>query len=322
MDRFEAMRIFVAVAQDAGFAAAARRLRMSPPSVTRMISALELRIGARLLLRTTRVVRMTEAGERFFVEAKRILAELEDAEAAAAGSHRGLRGGLRITASVMFGRRHLVPIVLDFLAQHSDITARTLLTDRVVDLAEEGFDIAVRISHLADSSLRAVRVGAVRTVVCASPDVVRRHPRIVHPRDLEGLDAVGFHPTLGDPRWEFAIDGKRVLVAPRLRLIVNSTEVGIDAALAGQGLVRSLSYMVAPHVQTGHLVVLLAGYELPEIPVHLLLPEGRQAAARVRGFVEFASSRLRDVLGPKGPASLPAESKRSIKPRREPSRSP
>ncbi len=168
MDRLDAMRVFLTIADEGGFAAAARRLRRSPPAVTRVISALEAQLDTRLLARTTRVVRLTEAGERFAADVRRILAALEEAEATAAGSHRGLRGGLRLTAPMMFGRLHVAPIALDFLARHREITVRALFVDRVVDLAEEGIDVAVRIARLADSSVHAIHVGAVRTVTCAT----------------------------------------------------------------------------------------------------------------------------------------------------------
>jgi DNA-binding transcriptional LysR family regulator len=317
MDRFDALRTFIAVAEESGFAAAARRLRTSPPSVTRAISALEERVGARLLARTTRVVRLTEAGERFLIDARRILAELEEAEAAAAGSHRGLRGGLRITASVMFGQLHVAPVVCAFLAQHADIQARVLFADRVVDLAEEGFDVAVRIAQLRDSSAHAVSCGAVRTVVCAAPAYLRRRPRVAHPEDLAEHELIGFHPSLGDPRWGFRDRGKALTLTPRFRLIANSTAVGVDAALAGRGVVRSLSYMVAEPLRAGALVVLLAAYEPPPTPVQLVLPEGRRAPARVREFVSFAAERLRAALGPLGPAAvLPPPATSSPRPAR------
>ncbi len=315
MDRLDAMQVFLTVAEEGGFAAAARRLRRSPPSITRIISALEAHLGARLLARTTRVVRLTEAGERFAGEARKILAELEEAEATAAGSHRGLRGGLRLTAPMMFGALHVAPIALEFLEQHREAAVRAVFADRVVDLAEEGFDVAVRIAELADSSVRAVRVGSVRTVLCASPAYLRQHGRPTHPRQLEarrasdapdaGHEAIAFHPAMGEVRWRFLVGGKRVEVAPRARLVVNSTEVAMAAALAGRGVVRSLSYLVAGAVRSGALQLLLEEHEPPPTPVHVVIPEGRQAAARVRAFVELATERLRAALEPGGPAALP-----------------
>jgi DNA-binding transcriptional LysR family regulator len=306
MDRFDAMRVFLTVADVGGFAAAARRLRRSPPAVTRLISALEGRLGARLLSRTTRVVRLTEAGERFAGDARRILAELEEAEAHAAGSHRELRGGLRITAPMMFGKLHVAPIALELLARHPEISVRALYADRVVELAEEGIDVAVRIAELADSSARAVRVGAVRTVLCAAPSYLRKRRRapLAHPRQLAGHETIAFHPALGEPRWSFFDGGKRLELAPPARLVASSTEVMLDAALAGAGILRSLSYLVAPALRAGALRLLLVEYEPPPTPVHVVIPEGRQAAARVRVFAELAAERLRAALAPGGPAAV------------------
>jgi DNA-binding transcriptional LysR family regulator len=175
VDRLEAMQAFIAVADEGGFARAGRRLSLSPPAVTRAIGALEQRLGAPLFHRTTRRVRLTEAGTRFLADCRRILAELDAAEAAAAGEHAELRGQIGITASVLFGRMHIAPLLFDFLAQHPRLTARTLFVDRIVDLIDEGLDVAVRIAQLPDSALHAVPVGAVRRVVCASPAFLAAH---------------------------------------------------------------------------------------------------------------------------------------------------
>ena len=192
MDRLDSMRVFVAVAEQQGFAAAARRLGLSAPSVTRAVAALEERIGGPLLQRTTRALRLTEAGARYLADCKRILAEIDDAEASAAGSHRDPKGQLGITAPVMFGRMHVAPLLLDFLDRHPLVTARLLLLDRVVDLLEEGLDVALRIAHLPDSALHAVRVGAVRRVVCAAPGYLRRNGVPERPADLASHSAITF----------------------------------------------------------------------------------------------------------------------------------
>jgi DNA-binding transcriptional LysR family regulator len=293
MDRFEAMRIFMAVADEAGFAAAARRLAMSPPAVTRAVAALEDRIGARLLVRTTRVVRLTEAGARYLADCRRILGEIEDMEASAAGSHAEPRGQVAVTASAMFGRMFVAPIVLDFLARHPRMTARVLLVDRIADLVEEGLDVAVRIAHLPDSSLTAIRVGSVRRVVCASPDYLAEHgvPRL--PADLERFDTISFAQTgLAEP-WSFAEGSRTNSVVPPTRLIVNAAEVAIAAAVAGRGLTRVLSYQIGPELAAGRLEIVLAEFEPKPVPVHVVHAEGRHAAARVRAFVDFAVERLR-----------------------------
>jgi len=290
MDRFESMRIFVAVVEAQGFAPAARRLAMSPAALTRAVSALEQRIGARLLHRTTRIVRLTEAGERFLVDSKRILGELDEAEASAAGSHAEPQGQLAVTAPIMFGRMHIAPIVLDFLTRHPKVKARLLLLDRLVDLIDEGLDVAVRIAHLPDSSLRAVQVGSVRWVVCASPDYLAARGTPRAPADLAQHDAIAFSQSGMPGDWSFA-SGQTV--DPRAQLVANGTDVPIAAAVAGRGLTRALSYQVAPEVRAGRLTIVLEEFEPPPLPISLVYAEGRRAAAKVRAFVDFAVERLR-----------------------------
>lgn len=298
MDRLDAMRVFVMVADLRGFAAAARALRMSPPAVTRAVVALERRIGARLLERTTRSVRLTEAGERFHADCKRLLAELEEAEASAGGAHAEPRGLLCVTAPTMFGRLHVTPVLMDFLALHPKLTARTFFVDRIVHLVDEGYDVAVRIARLPDSSLTAIPVGQVRVVVVASPAYLAAHGEPVHPRDLDGLPAVGFSQLGGAPApWEFGLPGgDKYAAQPQIPLVVNLPDVSVAAAVAGRGVVRVMSYQVAEHVRAGRLRVLLRDYEPPARPVHLVYPAGRHAPAKVRAFVDYAAQRLRAEL--------------------------
>jgi DNA-binding transcriptional LysR family regulator len=293
MDRLATMRVFIAVAEGGGFAAAARRLGMSPPAVTRAVSALEERIGTRLLHRTTRSVRLSEAGTRYLADCKRILGEIEEAEASAAGSHTEPRGQIAVTAPIMFGRMHVAPILLDFLARYPQVTARTLLVDRVVDLMDEGLDVAVRIADLPDSSLSAVRVGSVRRVVCASPDYLAARGTPQTPADLSQLDTIIFAHAAASAEWTFTSATGPVTVRPPTQLIVNTADVAIAAAIAGRGLTRVLSYQIAPALQAGQLVVALEEFEPPPLPIHIMHREGRRAAARVRAFVDFAVERLR-----------------------------
>ncbi|HEX4448848.1 MAG TPA: LysR family transcriptional regulator, partial [Polyangiaceae bacterium] len=192
MDRLETMRVFVAVAEAQGFASAARKLAMSAPAVTRAVSALEERLGTPLLRRTTRVVRLTDAGARYLADCKRILGEIDEAEAGAAGADADPRGLLRITASVNFGRMFVAPIVYEFLALHPRVAVQTLMVDRVVNLVDEGIDVGVRIAKLPDSALQAVRIGSVRRVACASPAYLARRGRPASPRDLEAHDTIAF----------------------------------------------------------------------------------------------------------------------------------
>jgi len=297
MDRLASMRAFIAVAESQNFATAARQLGLSAPAVTRAIAGLEERIGTRLLHRTTRVVRLTEAGASFLADCKRILAELDEAEASAAGSHGAPRGLLSLTASVMFGRIHVAPVVLKFLDAYPEVGVRTLYVDRVVDIIDEGFDVAVRIAHLPDSSLNAVRVGSVRRVVCAAPDYLARAGTPRTPDELGGHSVMQFSNTLAPQPWAF----RDTAITPRSRMIVNSADVGIAAALAGKGITRVLSYMIAPHILNGKLKIILEDHEQPPIPVQLVHREGRRPNARVRGFIDFAASHLQAAL-----SSLPA----------------
>ena len=300
MDRLETMRIFIAVAEQAGFARAARQLSLSGPAVTRAVAALEDRIGTRLLHRTTRHVRLTEAGARFLADCKRIMAEIGDAEASAAGYHAGLRGPLAITASVLFGRMYMAPILLDFLARYREVTARLLLVDRIVDLMEEGMDVAVRIAELPDSSLSAIRVGSVRRVVCASPGYIATHGSPSSPEDLAQFDAIAFSQGGAAQEWIFGAGSKSAAVRPSAQLRVNNSDVAIAAALAGRGFTQVLSYQIVPELRAGRLKLVLGEFEPPPVPIHLVHMEGRRAAARVRGFLDFAAERLRadETLAP------------------------
>ncbi len=287
------MQTFVAVAEEEGFAPAARRLAVSPPVVTRSIAALEERLGAVLLERTTRKVRVTDAGARYLVDCKRLLAEIEDAEAAVTGEHSAPRGALGLTASVMFGRLFVAPILVDFLGKYPQVSARLLLHDRVVDLMDEGLDVAVRIAHLEDSSLTSVKVGAVRRVTCASPKYLAEHGVPRTPRDLADHHTFVFSSERSTPAWSFEQRGKALSFRPRARLLANASEVGIDAALAGAGVTRVLSYMVAAHVRAGRLQLVLEDYEAAPLPIHVVYREGRRAPARVRALVDFSVPRLR-----------------------------
>jgi DNA-binding transcriptional LysR family regulator len=296
MDRLETMRVFVAVAEAEGFAQAARRLAMSAPAVTRAISALEKRVGTRLLHRTTRVVRLTDAGTRFFADCKRILSEIEEAEGSAAGSHTEPRGRLAVTASLMFGRLYVSPVIVDFLARYPQVTVRCVFADRVVDLLEEGLDVAVRIANLPDSSFTAIKVGAVRRIVCASPEYLAARGTPETPADLESHDAVVFSQNASTSEWVF--NAGTVLERVRLNplLSVNSADVAIAAAIAGRGVTRVLSYQAAEELRAGRLQIVLANHEPPPIPVSVVFPEGRRAAAKVRAFVDFAVDNLRARL--------------------------
>ncbi len=299
MDRIDAMIAFVATADAGGFSAAARKLGRSPASITRAVAFLEERTGAELMRRTTRVVKLTEAGERYLASCRRILAELADAEAADSGERATPRGVLTVTAPAMFGRMHVRPIVDAFLEAQRDVQVRLLLLDRVVSLIDEGVDVAIRIAHLPDSALRAVKVGDVRSVVCASPSYLAGKPKIKSPVDLAAHECVSFSQLSASDHWTFGGgSGKpttRVKVHPRLT--VNSADAAIASARAGARRSRGRSpYQVADELREGALVVLLAKFEPRPLPVHVVYPAANAETAKVRAFLDLVVPTLRAAM--------------------------
>jgi len=293
MDRFQEMQVFISVAQEQGFAAAARRLGLSAPSVTRAVAALEQRIGTQLLTRTTRNVLLTEAGQRYLEDSRRILAELQDAEASAAGIHALPRGQLTITAPVLFGELFVTPLMVDYLERFPEVSINALLVDRVVSMVEEGMDVAVRIGELPDSGQHAMRVGEVRRVICASPAFLTRHGRPRHLQELRQAPVIA-PSSIGQSRsWLFDDNGTPLNIRPEPRLVVTANQAAISAACLGLGLTRVLSYQVAGKVATGELEIVLAEFELAPLPIHVVYQGGRKAPARVRSFVDFAVQALR-----------------------------
>lgn len=290
MDRFHEMAVFQAVAERGGFAAAARHLGLSGPSVTRAVAALESRLGARLFNRTTRSVQLTEAGERFLRECRRLLADLEEAEAAAAGTHAAPRGLVGVTSSQLFGRGHVGPLLCELLRLQPLISVRTLFVDRVVNLYEENMDIAVRLGPLAESSLRAVPVGRVRRVVCASPAYLDAHGVPQTPDALARHACIQFTGQSPGTEWGFR-QGRSVRV--QARLITDSADLAIASAIAGDGCVRLLGYQAAPAVQAGLLRIVLTGFEPSPLPVHVLHHEGMRVSAKVRAVFDHLVDGLR-----------------------------
>ena len=294
MDRLETMRVFVAVAEARGFAPAARRLALSPPAVTRAIAALEQRVGARLLLRTTRVVRLTDAGARYFADCKQILTDIDNADTAAAASQREPRGELVVTAPLVFGRMFVAPVVLEFVARHAHVSARTLLADHVVDLVEHGVDVAVRIARLPDSSLTARKVGSVRRLLCAAPAYLAARGTPRTPADLAAHETIVFASS-GAAQTEWDFGAGRASVPVKSRFAVNSADAAIAAAVSGAGITRVLSYQIGPQVDAGHLQVVLERYAPPAIPVNIVFAAGKRSPAKVRAFVELAAERLKSA---------------------------
>ncbi|MCD0504157.1 LysR family transcriptional regulator [Bordetella petrii] len=290
MDRWQAMRIFVKVAETGSFAGAARQLHLSAPAVTRAIAALEDTVGARLFARTTRSVKLTEPGRRYLDDCTRILADIAEAEAAAAGYYAAPSGTLAVTASVLFGQMHVLPILHEFLARYPAVSGRVLFVDRPVNLIEEGIDVAVRIGRLQDSGFAAIKVGSVRRVVCGSPAYFQEYGVPRAPADLKRHRIAAPTGAWASPEWRFAGDHK---VTIQNWLQSNTNEVAIATATAGLALTRVLHYQVAPALLNGTLQIVLADHEEPPLPIHVLYPEGRQAPAKVRAFVDLAVERLR-----------------------------
>jgi DNA-binding transcriptional LysR family regulator len=293
MDKLQAMRAFLAVVDEGGFAPAARRMRISPPVVTRAVSDLEKAMGVRLLTRTTRVVRVTEVGARYAEDCRRILADITETEEAATGTHGLVRGRLVITAPALFGRIHVTPIVTAYLRRYPEAEAETRFLDRVVNMMDEGVDVAVRIGHLQDSSYQAIRVGEVRRLVCASPAYLERHGA---PRGLDDLADHTLIAATGVSRateWRFMRDGHATDVRIRPRMTVITNDAAITAALDGFGITRVLSYMVAPQLASGELVELLREHETMALPIHVMQHEGRHAPQKVRAFLDMAVEALR-----------------------------
>ena len=292
MDRFHAMRVLLNIADGGSFAHAARKLNMSPPAVSRTVAALEDLVGARLLARTTRSVKLTEVGNRYVQDCRQILAALEEAEAAASGSFARPTGSLTITASLMFGQVYILPIVTEFLDIYPEVTGRLLFLDRVTNLVDEGIDVAIRIGHLPDSSHSAIRVGSVRRVVCASPAYFERMGRPAQPADLAQHRIVAPTSAWAALDWKFGRESKEsVHITPSL--FCNSNAAAIAAARSGWGLTRVLSYQVAHDLSEGALLTVLDEFEEEPLPVHVVHAEGRNASAKVRAFVDFCAERLR-----------------------------
>jgi DNA-binding transcriptional LysR family regulator len=297
MDRFRELTTFVAVAETGAFNAAARRLNASPPAVTRLVNGLEARLGVQLFTRTTRQVALTEAGARLMTDATGILAGLEAAEASAAGAHAAPQGVLRITAPVLFGQRFLAPVLRDYLDAYPAVTAETLFIDRIVDLIGEGLDLALRIGELPDSSLSATRVGAVRRVTIAAPAYLEQQGRPQTPTDLAGHRVIYPSAMGGVKAWEYVAGVRHQTMRLEPALSVNTMEAAIDAAVAGFGVTRVLSYQVGDAIARGTLVEVLAECEDRKMPIHLVHSEGRRAAAKIRAFIDLAARRLRGEAG-------------------------
>ena len=289
MDRIDAMQAFVAVADSRGFAQAARKLKLSPSAVTRLIAALEERLGARLLQRTTRSVTLTDAGARYLERARRILADVDEAERIAEGERTRPSGRLVVSAPVGFGRLHVSPVMTAYLKHYAEVAGELRLEDRIVSLVEDGVDLAVRIGELADSSLVARQVGAMRRIVVASPAYLKARGEPKRPDALASHDTIQFGSTTGLADWRF-VDGKddvRIDISPRFS--TNSSDAAIQYAEAGGGLTRVMAYQAATSLKMGRLKIVLEKFELRPLPIHIVYPTSRLLSAKVRSFIDLVT---------------------------------
>lgn len=289
MDRFTELQIFVAVTECDGFAAGARKLGVSPPVATRAIADLESRLGITLLNRTTRHLRMTDAGKRYLDDAKRILAELTEADEAARGINGEPIGHLAVTAPVLFGKMFVLPGILEYLQRYPKMEVNALFLDRIVNLLEEGLDVGIRIGELTDSSMHAIFVGQVRRVVCAAPEYLARHGTPQTLDDLHNHTVITANGVNASTEWKFS--NHSIRVKPRLSFASN--DAAIEAASAGFGITRLLSYQIAPQLADKRLKTILNNIDSDPIPVHIMHREGRHASAKIRTFLDLMVDKLR-----------------------------
>ena len=294
IDRIDAMKVFVVALEEGSLAGAGRKLGRSPAAVSRAIAFLEAHVGAELLHRTTRSIRLSEAGERYAAACRRVLAELDEADNVAGGERAAPRGTLTLSAPVISGEMVLRPILDAFLDAYPTVSARLMLVDRAVNLIDEGVDVALRIGELADSSMVATRIGEVRRVVVAAPRYLKQNPRIEEPGDLAKHQIITMAHLPNS--WTFPpLAGSSVPRSVQLtpRLVTNSIRGAVASAAGGRGVALFFLYQVSEQVQNGELEIVLAGHEPAALPVHVITPQGRLSVPKVRAFLDFAVPRLR-----------------------------
>jgi DNA-binding transcriptional LysR family regulator len=289
MDRIDAMQAFVTVADLEGFAPAARKLGLSPSGVTRLIAALEERLGARLLQRTTRSVTLTDVGARYLERIRRILADVEEAEGAAEGERTRPSGRLVISAPLGFGRLHVSPVMTAYLQRYPEVAGELRLSDRVINLVEDGVDLAVRIGHLPDSSLVARHVGEMRRIVVASSGYLERHGEPKTPDAVATHETIQFGVLTASPDWRFAEGGREIRVAYSPRFSTNSADAAIQHAEQDGGLVQVMAYQATEAIKRGRLQIVLAKFEVPALPIHVVYPTSRLLSAKVRTFIDMVT---------------------------------
>lgn len=293
MDKLHLITVFVAVVDANGFAGAARKLNISPPAVTHAINTLESQLGLHLLTRTTRVVRVTDAGARYAEDCRRIITELADADASVSGMHSTPRGRLTLTAPVLFGAKYVTPIVTEYLQRYPEVSAACLFLDRLVNMLDEGMEVAIRIGELPDSSMQAIRVGQVRRMICAAPGYLEQHGIPQSPDDLSDHSIISVSGITPTPEWRLMVNGVSRSIKLQPRLATTTNDSAITAAVSGFGLTQLLSYQVAQQLHEGQLQTVLSEFESTPLPVHVIHHEGRLASQRVRAFLDLAIERLR-----------------------------
>ena len=297
MDKLYAMGMFASIMDRGSLTAAADALNTSLPTVVRTLATLEKQLGVRLLNRTTRRISLTEEGRYYLERCRRVLADVNDIEQGLSAQQKEPSGTLNVTASVMFGRMYLAPVVTEFLKQFPGTRVEMLLLDRVVGLVEEGIDIGIRIGTLTDSSLIAIPIGHVRRVVCASPALLKRTGVPSHPRDLSKLACIGFTGLAAGATWTFFDSGRPISVQARTVLTCNQAYASMDACAAALGFGVFLSYMIRPLERANKLKVVLADFEPPPLPVNIVYPHARLLSTRVRVFVDWLRKKLPPALG-------------------------
>lgn len=296
MDRFDAIRTLLAAIDGGSLSAASRALGMPLPTVSRKVSELEAHLGTQIVVRTSRKLVLTDAGEAFVAAARRIMAELDEAERAASGEYRAPRGELLITAPILFGKLHILPIVLEFLGAYPEVDVRLILSDSVVDLVDNHVDVAARLGRLPDSGLVALRVGTVRWISCASPHYLAERGTPATPDELASHDCIAFEGLQTARSWTFAPGVGAGPVTIRPRLGVNTADGLIEAASAGLGVARMMSYQAAPAIRDRRLVTILDDYAPEPIPVHLVHTGPPLLPLKLRAFLDFAAPRLKAAL--------------------------
>jgi DNA-binding transcriptional LysR family regulator len=296
MDRLEAMSVIVAVTETGSFSAASRRLKKPVATVSRNVAELEARLKAQLFQRSSRQMTLTDAGRSYIEACRRIIEQVDDAEREVSGEYRVPKGDLAITSPWGLGHMHLMPIAVEFMNAYPEIALRLVLTDRIVDTVEENIDISIRIGNLADSNLIAMKVGSVRFVLCASPGYLAEHGRPSEPTELATHDCISVDSVAPQRSWKFIKDGREIAVPIRSRLTVSDSEAAVDAAVAGAGIARVMSYKMEAARRAGQLVIMLEEFEQEPWPVHIVYAERKPVPLKLRAFLNWVTPRLKARL--------------------------